>query len=277
MKSKWVHRIWQAFVWLFLAGIFVVTLGFTEKQRTEVRCNQILVRILDSNDNHFLKATDILNYLSEHNFKVKDEFISTLPLNELETELSKVPHIYNVQVYTTIDGKLFIDVVQRTPMLRVLNYNYESYYVDDEGVLFPISDNYTARVLVASGNLNEPYALYCGKKASEAEKQEQIKRETLLDDLYYLSHYIYNDSLWSAMFEQIYVNENKEFELVPKVGDIIIELGDTSELHDKFIKLRAFYEQIVPKINLEDFSRVNLKYKKQIVCTKKILSYESKQ
>lgn len=154
-------------------------------------------------------------------------------------------------------------------MLRVVNYNNESYYIDNEGVLFPTSENYTARVLVASGNLNEPYALYCSKKAFEAEKQEQLQRKTLLDDLYYLSHYIYNDSLWCAMFEQIYLNENGEFELIPKVGDIIIEFGDTSDLQNKFIKLRAFYEQIVPKINLKDFSRVNLKYKKQIVCTKK--------
>lgn len=58
MKTKWIHIIWQAFVWLLLAGIFVVTLGFTEKQRTEVRCNQILVRILDSNDNHFFKSNE---------------------------------------------------------------------------------------------------------------------------------------------------------------------------------------------------------------------------
>ncbi len=270
MKSKWINRIWQTIVWLFLTGTLVVTLGFTEKKRTEIRCNQILVRILDSNDNHFLKTNDILNYLNEHNFKLKDEFISTLPLNELETELKRMSHIYNVQVYTTIDGKIFIDVIQRTPMLRVINYNYESYYVDHEGVLFPLSENYTARVLVATGNLNEPYALYCNKKAFEAEEQKQLPRKTLLDDLYYISHYIYNDSLWRAMFEQIYVNENNEFELVPKFGNIIIELGDTSELYDKFIKLKAFYKQIVPKFNLEAFSKVNLKYKKQIVCTKKI-------
>ncbi|MCX7862311.1 MAG: hypothetical protein N2449_04890 [Bacteroidales bacterium] len=271
---RWLNKIWQILIWVLLIGTLGLTLGFTEKQRTSIICNAIVVRILDSCQNHFITAKDILKLIEEKKYQIKKMPIANIPLNELESKIINLPHVYNAQVYTTIDGQLMIDIWQRTPMLRIINYNYESYYVDSEGVLFPLSDNYTARVLIASGNINEPYALYCNKKAIDAEQQENIKRETLLDDIFILGQYIHSDSLWNAMIEQIYINENKEFELIPKVGDIIIEMGDTSDMDNKFMKLKAFYQQIVPKINLEEYLKINLKYKNQIVCTKKNTSYE---
>ncbi len=270
MKRKWLHIVLQTFIWLLFVGFFVVSLGFTERQRNDILCQEIRIQIVDSLSNHFLNTDDILTMLREKSFKITKEKIHELPLNEIEKEVCKMPHVKDAQVYTTLDGILHIDVVQRTPMFRLINYNYESYYVDEDGVLFPTSDNYSARVLVVSGNINEPYALYCNRKAYEAEQQDALKRETLLDDIYSLAQYIYHDSLWKAMFEQIYVNENKEFELVPKLGDFIIEFGDTINMESKFLKLREFYRQVVATTGAGEFTKVNVKYKNQIVCKKNI-------
>ena len=45
---------------------------------------------------------------------------------------------------------------------------------------------------------------------------------TVLD----LAKYISSDSLWNAQIIQIYLKDNKEIELVPRVGNHTILLGD---------------------------------------------------
>jgi cell division protein FtsQ len=169
MKNKWIHRIIQTFIWLIFIGLFVISLGFTEKQRTSELCKKILVNILDSNQNHFIDSLDIIQLLKSKNYKITHFPLDDLPLDNIEKDINKLSVVKNAEVYTTIDGYLHIDVVQRTPMVRIINYNYESYYIDEEGILFPLSDKYTARVLIANGNINEPYALFCNRKAYDAE------------------------------------------------------------------------------------------------------------
>ncbi len=275
MKRKKLHIVLQTIIWLLFLGIFILSLGFTEKQRNEMLCNQIKITILDSHQNHFVKPNEIIHFLSEKGFKIRQQKINSLPLNQIETELNKISYVEKAEIYTTLDGVLNIEIIQRTPMFRIINYNYESYYVDKNAVLFPLSDNYSARVLIVNGNINEPYALFCNKKAYESENQDVLKRETLLDDIFYLANAIYHDSLWSGLIEQVYVNSNKEFELIPKLGNFIIEFGDTSELETKFVKLREFYRQVVSKTGGGQYSKVNVKFKNQLVCTKKNTLYES--
>jgi len=274
MKNKWLHKVLQVIVWILFIGVFVVSLGFTEKQRNTELCKKILVNILDSNENHFIDSADIIMYLKNKSYKITKYPLSELPLNAIENDLNKLSVVKSAQIYTTLDGYLHIDITQRTPILRIVNYNNESYYIDDEGNLFPLSEKYTARVLIANGNINEPYALYCNRKAYEAEKQDALKRPTLLDDIYALANYIYNDSVLNPLIEQIYVNEEENFELVPKIGDFIIILGDTSQMENKFSRLKAFYLKVLSKDSWDAFSKINLMYNKQIVCTKKNYIYE---
>jgi cell division protein FtsQ len=278
MKIKNLKNIIiQTLTWLSLFVIVIITLGFSEKQRLSEKCNKIIIQILDSNKNHFINSKDILEILNNKNFKLLNNLITNINLNEIETELNSLPWIKKTEAYTTIDGKLFIDLIQKTPMLRVINYNNESYYIDEEGTVFSLSDNYSARVLIVSGDINEPYALYAGKKAYLVEKQnnDEIKRNSLLDEIYYIANNIYNDTLLKPLIEQIYV-KNNEFELIPKFGDLIIEIGDTNNLKTKLLKLKLFYQQIMPKLNGDEYCKISLKYKNQVVCTKTNLNYESK-
>ncbi|MGQ9846821.1 MAG: cell division protein FtsQ/DivIB [Bacteroidales bacterium] len=274
MKNKWFKIIIQTLIWLIFISTFIVSLGFTEKQRKLEPCQKIIVNILDSNQNHFLDSSDIIQFLKSKNYKILHYPLSTLPLDNIEKDINNLSVVKNAEVYTTIDGHLHIDIIQRTPILRIVNYNYESYYIDNEGVLFPLSDKYTARVLVANGNINEPYALFCNRKAQDAEKQDALKRSTILDDIFVIGKKIYQDSILHPLIEQIYINEEKEIELVPKIGDFIIVFGDTSQLNEKFIKLKAFYEKVLAKDSWDAFSKVNLMYNKQIVCTQKKYIYE---
>ena len=49
----------------------------------------------------------------------------------------------------------------------------------------------------------------------------------------------------------------------------MLTLGTLDEFEEKLANLKLFYEQAIPKVGWEKYSMINLKYKNQIVCTKK--------
>ena len=65
---------------------------------------------------------------------------------------------------------------------------------------------------------------------------------------------------------QLYVNEYHDIELVPRVGDQRIILGNADSLERKFEKLLLFYRKIVPKTGINAYESVNLKFAGQIIC-----------
>ena len=58
---------------------------------------------------------------------------------------------------------------------------------------------------------------------------------------------------------------------MPKIGDQVIILGDGENINKKFKKLEIFYKKAMPKEGWNSYKSINLKYKNQVVATKKEL------
>ena len=84
-----------------------------------------------------------------------------------------------------------------------------------------------------------------------------------------LARYIYNHRFWNAQIEQIYVNERHEVELVPRVGDQTILLGSVQDFETKLDNLMLVYKKVFSKASWAMYDTVSLKFKNQVVCTRK--------
>ena len=270
MKKKIIYKILSIFIWTIFVSVLGLFVGFTESQRGKILCQEIQVDVIDTTGYLFVESKDILELLQEKAYKIKGSNLEELPLYKMEQDIINHPSVKSAEVYTTLDGILHIEVQQRNPILRIINYNNESYYIDSDGAIFPLSEKYTARVLVANGNLNEPYNLRYIRNASEVIETDELGRKYLTDDLYLLASFIQKNSFYKSLVEQIFVNENKEIEIIPKVGRFTILVGDVSNLEEKMENLTAFMKIALPREGWEKYSTINLKYKEQIVCTKKV-------
>lgn len=96
-----------------------------------------------------------------------------------------------------------------------------------------------------------------------------IEKEFAKNDLYNFVLFLQKDRFWNDQIVQIYVNADHDVELVPLVGNQRILLGSLDDYPEKLEKLRLFYDQAIPKVGWEKYSMINLKYKNQIVCTKR--------
>ena len=69
---------------------------------------------------------------------------------------------------------------------------------------------------------------------------------------------------------QINVTNEKELELYLAVGNHKIIFGDANDIEEKFKKLKIFYTEGLNKTDgWNKYSVINVKYKNQVVCTKK--------
>lgn len=260
-----MNRLLQISIWVVVLVAVIVTFGFVNVSLEKTVFSRPIISIDYETENRFINENDILSQI------LSEEDTGTMLLNHfnvanIEEKLSNNHSIKDVQVYKTIDGKLIINVKQRRPIVRIFSEN-ESYYVDEKGNLMPLSNKYTARLLVVNGSLNEPF----GKRYqfNYSNLNDSVIDKTLLDDIYKIANYIDKSEFWKAQIEQIHVNKVYDFELIPKVGNHKIVFGGVDNLEGKFEKLMIFYKKGLSKTGWNEYSEINLKYKNQVVCTKR--------
>jgi cell division protein FtsQ len=133
----------------------------------------------------------------------------------------------------------------------------------------PLNDNYTARVLLANGEIFEPYARRFQFTVNQIKKNKLFSEVSILDDILDIATYINKDSSLTALIQQIYVNKEKDIELFPAIGNHKIIFGDAQNINEKFNKLKIFYTEGLNKSDAwTKYSIINLKYKNLVVCTK---------
>ena len=251
---------WQAvfigFAWVFSLSSVIVLMSFIEIKKVESTCEKIEV-VLPGNQ-FFIEQAEIDEILKSKNGLLIGRRLSGIDIQYLENKLKANPFIEYAKVYIDMNGVIHADVKQRVPVLRILNLSGQDFYVDQNGYKIPLSDHFTARVLVANGIILEDFS----------GKVDTLKTK-LSKDLFLTAKYIAQDSLWNDQIVQMFVNEKNDIELVPRVGNQKIILGNADDLKDKFRNLLLFYKKAIPQAGWDTYSSINLKFKGQIVCEKR--------
>lgn len=266
---KKLKKILRFTIWSLLIIGLLLTMGFVNRKQNSLICKSLEVKINKNDEVSFLDKTDITKLIRRRGDSIVGQSKYSIDIPIIEKTLNNHEDIAKVNVYMTIDGSVNVNVKQRKPILRVFNLSGESYYLDESGKIMPLSNKYTARVLVANGNiLQTDVSNY--SNATNAIVNDTIKKSnSMLNELFALATYINRDEFWKAQIQQIYVNTERDMELIPLVGNQKIIFGDTTAMDEKFKKLKIFYLQGLNTTGWWDkYSTINLKFKNQIVCTK---------
>jgi cell division protein FtsQ len=255
-----------AFYILLPLGILAI-LGFAVDSNHSKPCRSFQVRINSPAGLGFVDSSYVVNQVYHHMEKLEGKPLKAISLSKVEELVNKLYYVENSRVYRTIDGHVVADINQRKPIARVINAMNESYYIDDQGKLMRTSSQHTARVIVVTGFINARYSPNVNIHSLDNE-EELSSSERLLKELDLLVRYINSDKFLSSWIDQIYVNRQGEFELVPRNGIHTIEFGRAEDMKSKFDKLMKFYQNGLTHVGWGHYKRINLKYKNQVVCSK---------
>ncbi|MET3114775.1 cell division protein FtsQ [Pedobacter sp. CG_S7] len=245
--------ILKVFAWVFsLAGV-IVLMSFISVKRHTVNCSNIKIFIPGADN--FIEREEVDVLLKQSQGSLIGRKLLNIDLNEIERKMMSNPYIALAKVYADMDGVIHIEIKQRQPILRVINAGGQDFYIDKEGLKMPVSANFTANVLVANGNIREHFS---GRLDTLSTKKGQ--------DLYRTALFINADTLWNAQIEQIFIDERQDMELVPRVGNQRIILGNADSLEIKMKNLMVFYKKAMPKVGWDTYKTINIKFTNQIVC-----------
>ena len=225
-----------------------------------VRCGGIEISIDDSSDYQFVSKRGISNLIGQTDARVLGKAVKEIQLTEIERRIGQLRELKEAEVYTTIDGILHVEVDQRNPVMRVIADGGD-YFIDDQGVVIRRKGLYNPRLHIVGGNINITNAMLNGVSVLDTSI-----RNTILKDVYQLVDYINSDNFWSAQIDQIYVDNDNEFDLYPRLGNNIVHLGTIENFEGKLRNLEAFYKDVLPKVGWKKYELINLEFKDQIVC-----------
>jgi len=253
-KRIWRH-ILTGLIWTVSLGGLVVLMSFIEFKKARVFCKEVKVYIPGSQN--FIDKEEVDNILRIHKHQLVGRNMESINLHNLENRLRANPFIESAMVYADMDGVIRVEISQRQPVLRIMNQFDQNYYIDQHGLKIPLSPNFTAKVLAANGYIEEVF----GNKVDTLHTD-------LARQIFKTADFINRDSLWSAQIAQIYIDQDHQIELIPRVGNNRIMLGNADSLESKFANLLVFYKKAMPQVGWDRYKTINIKYANQVVGVK---------
>jgi cell division protein FtsQ len=239
---KKVFKILSVIALLYL---IIVPVFFARFAKSRL-CGGIEVNIKDSSDYHFVTKRQLLNLTYGNSGRILGKPVRDISVTEIESRINVLKELKVAEAYITINGTVHIYADQR------------------EGVVVRGRNLYTPHLHIVGGNINISRAMLEGVSVLDT----SIKN-TILKDIYHIVNYINNDKFWSAQIDQLYVDDNDEIDLMPRVGNQVVHLGTAENFEGKFRNLEAFYEKVLPEVGWNKYSKINLEYKDQIVCKRR--------
>lgn len=254
-----MRKVFNILIWLIIISGIIFALYFMGIRQSKIKCDEFSIIIDYNNSEPLISKEEIKIQINKIIDTIEGKQISNIPILEIETVLNKNPIIQKADIYSTLDGKLKVKILQKHPIIRISNSKNQNIYIDINGSVMPAGKGSPARVIIANGYIHAPVATV---------KDTNLNNYKILKDLFKIAKFIHKNELLNAQIEQIYVTESDEFELIPKLGNHIIKFGNLNKMERKFKKLIAFYKNGINNDELTKYKVLDLKYANQVICSK---------
>ncbi len=259
------RRPLRALAFIGGAAALVAVLGFVEYKAARTPLTAIKVDISGAPGMRFVDEEAVRNMVLEGTGLIGTP-VGEVDITGIEDRLRANGSVGRADAYRTMDGVLHVRVEQREPIARVINEDGSGFYITKDGHTMPLSTVHTARVLVFTGPLHEPFAQ--GVTDIRA-LDDSTAAATHLEAMWNIARTISADRVWNALFDQAAFDPAQGFELVPRVGAHRVRIGSGEQLGPKLAKLRSFYDQGITQTDWRRYSIIDLRFGDQVVCTKR--------
>ncbi len=235
---------WHTIRLVVVVFAMVFLYSFSSKRNSERKISKIDIKF-ESNENMFLTHEMVNNLLIQKlggSSRIQKDRVD---LNSLETVLDDHEMIEKAQVFSTIDGLLNTRITQKTPIVRVITDN-ESYYLDSKGYRMSLSENFSARVPLVTGEISE----------------ENCK------PFLFLFNEIKKDDFLSKNITGAKVMASGNVVLTNRSYDYKIAFGKPINVEKKLKNYKAFFQHAIKDTLIKSYKEVNVMFTQQVVCKK---------
>lgn len=243
-------------VGLTLLFSYLIVAGFIYGSwRPEPRFRDIKIVIdYPSDEAHFVTEQGILQLVkTKPGFKYKGEKYKDVNTLELAQYIERHNQLVRrVSCFHTPDSLLRIDIEQRNPILRIKSQSgvkspngntMSDFYIDREGEMMPAQTGTAVHLPLVTGNV----------------------RDKDIAPLLEFARFLKSDRFWDDEITQIYIRENGDVELVPRIGDHTILLGSLDNFKKKLKHVNTFYSEVLSTKGWNSYRTINVKFEGQVI------------
>lgn len=235
---------WHTIRLVLIIFVMIFLYSFSLKRNSERKINKIHVDFVGK-ENMFLTHEMVNNLLIQKLGGTSSIQKDKLDLKTLEAVLDDHEMIEKAQVFSTIDGLLNTRITQKTPIVRVITDD-DSYYLDSKGDKMSLSQNFSARVPLVSGEISKgnekPYLLLFN----------EIKKDDFL----------------SKNITGAQIMPSGNVVLTNRSYDYKIAFGKPINVEKKLKNYKAFFQHAIKDTLIKSYKEVNVMFTQQVVCKK---------
>lgn len=238
--------------------LIIVLTAFTSSSDMDRKIKSLLFEISDPANHYLVNSDDLYTYLYSYMDTVDGYNARDVELYTIETILEQNSHVANAEAFIDRKSVVHVQVDLKEPILRVLLKDSRGYYVSENGDVVDWSPNYTPRLIVASGNVPK----YNHKDSLSIGGQNSLKT------LSYLVSEINKMSYLQSIVDEIIYNSENNIELVSKIGEARVLIGDTTDLVDKLERFSLFHTEAYPIVGWDKYRVIDVRFKDKVYCRK---------
>lgn len=252
-----IKRVKDAAIWLTLIASIMALLYFSVVRKSNAQVKTLVVNIVGVNgDQKIISEQEVTRILQVAAGKsLTKSNIKTLNLRKLEAKLNKDKRIERADLYFDSKNRLHVKVIQKKPIMRVIEVSGHEYYLDENGKQVPVTRGSAVRVPVVTG-IRDTFSA----KLLTSDKPSTLK------NVFEILKYVAADEFLAALIDQAYVAQDSigDIVLIPKIGREKLIFGDASDIKEKFDNLKIFYRDGMQKLGWSRYKSLNLKYSHQV-------------
>jgi len=218
-------------------------------------CSDYSIRINGAENVFFIDEKEVEQLLKKAaKGEIKGQPLTSLNLHAMEESLERNTWISDAELYIDNQDVLHVTIVEKEPVARIFTPTGESYYIDSTGKKLPLSEKHSARVPVFTGFPDM-------KKMNSADS-------ILLKTVTTAANYILADPFWMAQVAQMHITPERNFEMIPVVGNHQVKMGTGGQIDKQFGRLLIFYKEVLSKTGFDRFKIIDVQYKGQVVASR---------
>jgi len=243
--------------WLLAGAGSIVLLISAIKEKKGKDCQGFEITLKGNPEHHFLDENDIQQIITAKGTSaIKGRSVRNFDLSRLEKTLEKNIWIKDAELFFDNNQVLQVRIWQRAPIARIFTEGGKSFYIDSNSIKLPLSDKISIRLPVFTG--------FPSEKESFSRKDS-----SLLCDIKKVSSFLLKNQFWMAQITQVEIDPSRQFEMIPMIGNHVIEFGNGDEVEAKFSKLMIFYRQVLARTGMDRYSRLKIQYARQVIGVKR--------
>ncbi len=252
-----VHKITRLFLWIFCIVGIIILLYKSLNRWEKLTFHSVEVKL--ENSQGFINKVVFAQYIVK-NFHLLNHLCKTVNLLEMEKTLLKNPFLDKVNLFFDLKGVLHASVIEKIPVLWVSNLSGEYYFINNMGLKMPYFAARSNQLIRVNGNIAESY-----KGGSDSLLSSELK------EAFGFWKFISTLKPGDTLCKSIEINKSNNLSIWVNSLNFPIRMGDTTNLPSKWKRLKILISTIIPKIGVNTYSAVDLRFENEWIGIQKII------